>query len=187
MSPPRSRGSLVVATACAILLAGLAPALTMGCASTRPRPIAQEWFDLGNAWLEKGDWKKAGQAYSRALALDPSFAGASYNLARALTESGDYDQALRALDALAKRDPGNIRMTRPREPTPSIKRETPRLPSPPIAKCWPWTTPRPTRCTMPPSSSWLRATRRWPSPISSADRSQARRRSGLPPSRQGYR
>ena len=110
MSRPRSRGSLVVATACAILLAGLAPALISGCASTRPRPIAQEWFDLGNAWLEKGDWKKAGQAYSRALALDPSFAGASYNLARALTESGDYDQALRALDALAKRDPKNIKI-----------------------------------------------------------------------------
>jgi tetratricopeptide (TPR) repeat protein len=100
----------VVATACAIVLAGLAPALIMGCASTRPRAIAQEWFDLGNAWLEKGDWKQAGRAYSRALALDPSFAGASYNLARALTEAGDYDKALQALDALAKRDPKNIKI-----------------------------------------------------------------------------
>jgi tetratricopeptide (TPR) repeat protein len=90
-----------------------APALVIlllaSCAST-PNPMAREWYDLGVAWQEKGDWKKAGEAYSRALALDPTLAAASYNLARALTESGDYAGALRVLDELAKQDPGNVRV-----------------------------------------------------------------------------
>ncbi len=99
----------------AILAVALATALALGallssCASAGPSPAAQEWYDLGNAWLDKGDWKRAGQAYSRALALEPSFAGASFNLARALAEAGDYDGSLSALGALAKRDPGNVRI-----------------------------------------------------------------------------
>ena len=93
----------------ACLALGLAGPLA-SCASTARRPAAQEWFDLGNAWLEKGDWKRAGEAYSRALALDPAYAGASFNLARAFTESGDYDRALQTLDALEKLDPGNVKI-----------------------------------------------------------------------------
>jgi tetratricopeptide (TPR) repeat protein len=91
-------------------------ALTLGLASCATRPsaaaaaVAREWYELGNSWLDRSEWKKAGQAYSRALALDPSLAGASFNLARALTEAGDYAPALAILDALAKRDPGNVRV-----------------------------------------------------------------------------
>lgn len=100
---------LVGAALAACLALGLAGPLA-SCASTAPSPIAREWFDLGNAWLEKGDWKRAGQAFSRALALDPNYAGASYNLTRAFIESGDYDRALQALDTLEKRDPGNVKI-----------------------------------------------------------------------------
>ena len=82
----------------------------VSCATTRQADLARQWYELGNSWLDKGDWKRAGQAYSRALALDPYFSGASYNLARALTESGDYDRALKALDELAKSDPGNVKI-----------------------------------------------------------------------------
>lgn len=103
----RSRSGLGLA---ALLVCVVLAAFLSACASTGPSPVAREWFDLGNAWLEKGDWKRAGQAYSRALALDPSFSGASYNLARALTESGDYDRALKALDDLEKSDPGNVKI-----------------------------------------------------------------------------
>ena len=84
--------------------------LVAACASTSPSPAAQEWYDLGNAWLDKGEWKRAGEAYSRALALEPSLAGASFNLARALTEAGDYKGSLGILEAIAKRDPGNVRV-----------------------------------------------------------------------------
>ena len=84
--------------------------LVAACASTTPSPAAQEWYDLGNAWLDKGEWKRAGEAYSRAIALEPSLAGASFNLARALTEAGDYKGSLAILESLAKRDPGNVRV-----------------------------------------------------------------------------
>jgi tetratricopeptide (TPR) repeat protein len=95
-----------------LLAAAALAALLSACASTSraPSPIAQEWYELGNAWLDKSEWKRAGQAYSRALALEPSFAGASFNLARALAEAGDYEASLHALDSLAKRDPGNVRV-----------------------------------------------------------------------------
>jgi tetratricopeptide (TPR) repeat protein len=74
-----------------VLAAALACGLAAACAATPSRAtvaIAREWYELGNAWLS----------------------GASFNLARALTESGDYAPALRFLDSLAARDPGNVRV-----------------------------------------------------------------------------
>ena len=98
------------AVALALLLAAICGSLVAACASTQRADVARNWYELGNAWLDKGDWKRAGEAYSKALALEPSLVGASFNLARALTESGDYAGALRALAELAKRDPGNVRI-----------------------------------------------------------------------------
>lgn len=81
------------------------------CASNPARrEVALAWYELGNAWFDKSEWKKAGEAYSRALALDRSLSAASYNFARALAEAGDYPAALDILDDLAKRDPGNVRV-----------------------------------------------------------------------------
>ena len=94
----------IIATALAAVLGAL-----VGCASA-PSSLAREWYELGVSWQEKGDWKRAGEAYSKALALDPSLAAASYNLARALAESGDYKGALATLDDLAGKDPGNARV-----------------------------------------------------------------------------
>jgi tetratricopeptide (TPR) repeat protein len=93
----------------ALALAFAAAVLLGSCASSQSATVSREWYDIGNAWFDKGDWKRAGQAYSRAIALDPSFAGASYNLARALVEAADYDGAIKVLDALLKRDPKNLR------------------------------------------------------------------------------
>jgi tetratricopeptide (TPR) repeat protein len=101
MASPRAAWALfaLVLTLCAA-----------GCATTPKRDIAEQWYDIGNSWLDKGEWKKAGEAYSKALAIDPSFAGASLNFARALAEAGDYDGSLGVLDTLIKRDPGNVRV-----------------------------------------------------------------------------
>jgi tetratricopeptide (TPR) repeat protein len=84
--------------------------LAMSSCATVPSPLATEWYDLGNAWLDKGDFKRAGEAYRRALGFDPSLAGASYNWARALAEAGDYAGSLGILDKLAKSDPENSRI-----------------------------------------------------------------------------
>jgi len=93
-----------------VLAAAFMIALASGCATLPPSELAKEWYAIGNAWLDKSEWKKAGEAYSKALALDPSFAGASFNLARALAEAGDFDESLRVLAELEKRDPGNVRI-----------------------------------------------------------------------------
>lgn len=93
---------------CAALV--LALVLALGACATAPSPLAAEWYDLGNAWLDKGDYKRAGEAYRRALGFDPSLAGASYNWARALAEAGDYAGSLEILDKLAKSDPENARI-----------------------------------------------------------------------------
>jgi tetratricopeptide (TPR) repeat protein len=105
----RPRGAILAARVGAFAFLAIA-LLATACASTAPSPLAQEWYDLGNAWLDKGDWKKAGQAYSRALALQPSLVSASFNMARALAESGVYKASMGILDAIAKRDPGNVRV-----------------------------------------------------------------------------
>jgi tetratricopeptide (TPR) repeat protein len=105
-----SKGRFPGALLAACFLALAVAAFSAGCATAPSRPLAREWYELGNSWLDKKEWKKAGEAYSRALALDPSLVGASFNLARALAEAGDYEGSLRALDGLAKRDPKNVRV-----------------------------------------------------------------------------
>ncbi len=55
-------------------------------------------------------WDKAGAAYEKALAYDPSLVAASYNLARALTEAGAYPRALEVLERLRSEDPDNVRL-----------------------------------------------------------------------------
>jgi tetratricopeptide (TPR) repeat protein len=108
-----SPGKAIAArAAAAVSLAALALSLALaaaGCAS-KPPALAQEWYDIGNVWLDKKDWKKASSAYERALELDAKFPGASFNLARALAEQGDYEGALKCLDALVKQDPDNVRV-----------------------------------------------------------------------------
>jgi len=95
------------------ILAALILALALSsCQSGAPlrREVALEWYELGNAWFDKSDWKKAGTAYSRAIALDPSLSAASYNHARALAEAGDYPAAISILEKLDEQDPGNVRI-----------------------------------------------------------------------------
>jgi tetratricopeptide (TPR) repeat protein len=67
--------------------------------------LARDFYNLGNAYFDQGDYVKAGEMYTRALELDPSLAQGEYNWARALIESGEYDEALALLDRLLTQDP----------------------------------------------------------------------------------
>ncbi|MBN1243568.1 MAG: tetratricopeptide repeat protein [Spirochaetales bacterium] len=101
--PARFRAGLLLA-----LLASWAPLQLASCASAPERRLlAAEWFTLGNARFEKKEWTEAAAAYGRALALDSSLAGARFNLARALAESGRPVEALGALESLLESEPGN--------------------------------------------------------------------------------
>ncbi|MGO8694121.1 MAG: tetratricopeptide repeat protein [Rectinemataceae bacterium] len=108
---PRPKRARAASLALFALLASLlASALFSGCATTARSELSAQWYELGNAWLDKGDWKRAGQAYSHALLLEPGLSAASFNMARALAEAGDYRAALRMLDKLALADPKNVRI-----------------------------------------------------------------------------
>jgi len=110
MRPERSRARPRRPAAAAWLVALLLGMAVSSCASAPQHDLAVQWYELGNSWLDKGDWKHAGEAYSHALALDSSLGAASFNMARALTEAGDYDEALSILDRLKVRDPKNVRV-----------------------------------------------------------------------------
>jgi tetratricopeptide (TPR) repeat protein len=97
------QGSLFCLAACLVI------SLFSACATTPTARLAQEWYDIGNAWYDQGKWEKAGTAYSRAIALDPGLSAASYNLSRALAESGNYTGALAAIDAVLASDRLNVK------------------------------------------------------------------------------
>lgn len=87
-------------------------ALLGGCAgapSAQASRLAAEWYEIGNGWYDQGKWAKAGEAYSKAMSLDHGLRAASYNLSRALAESGDYEGALRAANEVLAKDPQNVR------------------------------------------------------------------------------
>lgn len=85
-----------------VLVAGLS-----SCATDQSRRQAAAWTDIGNAWSELGRWDKAGDAWSRAVAIDPGQAVAGYNLVRALAEAGKYDDAIATADRYLSSDPDN--------------------------------------------------------------------------------
>jgi len=93
--------ALVVALAVAVIT-GLS-----SCATDQSLRQAAAWTDIGNAWSELGRWDKAGDAWSRAVAIDPGQAVAGYNLVRALTEAGNYDKAIATADRYLASDPDN--------------------------------------------------------------------------------
>ncbi|MBU0937084.1 MAG: tetratricopeptide repeat protein [Spirochaetes bacterium] len=69
--------------------------------------LAQSYTELGQVFSDNNQWDKAGEAWSRALELEPRQQLAAYNLIRAFTESGHYDKALAQAERLLEQDPEN--------------------------------------------------------------------------------
>ena len=65
------------------------------------------WIGLGNAYYDAGRFPEAIDTYRKALALDPSQAGARVDLATSLFQSEMGEQALAELDTVLARDPYN--------------------------------------------------------------------------------
>lgn len=89
--------------------------LVGGCASTKEREeLAQEYYNLGNAFFELRDYEQSYRYYRRAIALSESIPAAGYNLARLHMEREEHAQALAVLDEILDSDPENtlVRETR---------------------------------------------------------------------------
>lgn len=98
---------MILRTGRSLLLAVFATLLSVSCVSQQSRAQAVSWTELGNAWAELERWDKAGEAWSRAMGLDPGQLVASYNLARALAEAGKYDESIAKSDEFLAFDPEN--------------------------------------------------------------------------------
>lgn len=79
-----------------------------GCMSTVTRSeLAEEYFNLGNAYFESGELERSYEAYQRALAITDDLPAAGYNLARLHIDRGELGDALAVLDQLLEKDPEN--------------------------------------------------------------------------------
>jgi tetratricopeptide (TPR) repeat protein len=83
--------------------------LAVGCAtSPRRTALAEEYYNLGNAYLSAGQWDRAVDFFTRAVETDPELLAAHSNLSLALIRSGRTEEALEVLAPLLRRDPENI-------------------------------------------------------------------------------
>jgi len=63
--------------------------------------------DLGNKYLEEGQWEKAISEFQQALALDPLNLAARQGIALAFYKNGEWKKAIEAYSYLQERDPEN--------------------------------------------------------------------------------
>lgn len=96
---------------CAIIVIGLSVITLIGafsgCSTVRYEELAQEYFNLGNAYYEAGDYDRSYQYYTRALQYTDEFPAAGFNLARLHIEREEPDAALEIVDILLTEDPAN--------------------------------------------------------------------------------
>ncbi|MBN2435358.1 MAG: tetratricopeptide repeat protein [Spirochaetes bacterium] len=80
----------------------------VACSSV-PEDIATEYYNIGNAYFDVGEYEKAIEYYSKAYSDDHLYKNRiRFNLAVAYTESGRVSQALTLFDLLLEQDPGNL-------------------------------------------------------------------------------
>ena len=75
-----------------LLALALASVLIVGC-SRDPNVRKQKYFESGQRYFAKGQFKEAAIQYSNALQVDPQFVRAHYELAQCYLRTGEYARA----------------------------------------------------------------------------------------------
>ena len=95
----------------AVLLSIVCVLALGGCVtSSRDRQVASDYYDLGNAYVDLGQYDKAIAEFQAALTLDPAFVKADYNLALAYVHAKRTDDAIAILKRLQAADPQNTQL-----------------------------------------------------------------------------
>ena len=93
------------------LVCVLALAVTVGasgCQTVVQRGLAEEYYNIGNAFFELEDYDSAIANYRRALELDPKLTRADYNLAFAYLRLNRINDAIELLEELIASDRDNL-------------------------------------------------------------------------------
>ncbi len=82
--------------------------LVTGCVTSQSgKQIASDYYNIGNAFFDLGQFDKAIQYYQDALRVDPSMVKADYNLALTLIRLKRSEEAVTILKRLLMSDPKN--------------------------------------------------------------------------------
>jgi Flp pilus assembly protein TadD len=82
-----------------------------GCVSKpERRALAEEYYNLGNAYLENGDFGRAVELFTRAAETDPELLQAHHNLSLALLRAGRGTEAIENLRRVLEEDPDNTEL-----------------------------------------------------------------------------
>lgn len=82
--------------------------IVSGCLTdTRSRGVAADYYNIGNAYADLGQYDKAAAAFENALRLDASLVKADFNLALAYGKMKRYEDAAAVLKRLLLNDPQN--------------------------------------------------------------------------------
>ena len=84
--------------------------LLTGCVTGARGGVASDYYNIGNAYEELGQYAKAIQYYQDALRADPSLVKADFNLAIALARLKRTDEAAAVLKRLMLNDPQNTQL-----------------------------------------------------------------------------
>jgi tetratricopeptide (TPR) repeat protein len=74
-----------------------------------PNVKKQKFLESGKQYLEQGKTKEATLQFASALQLDPRFTEAHYQMARAFTMTGRFNDAYRELNIVVNQDPNHLR------------------------------------------------------------------------------
>ena len=69
--------------------------------------VAPIYYNLGNAYMELGDYEKASEAFTQAIALDETLSKATFNLAKVYIEQKNYEEAVILLEGFLEDEPEN--------------------------------------------------------------------------------
>jgi tetratricopeptide (TPR) repeat protein len=81
-----------------------------GCAGTPTAGGASDYYDIGNAYVELGQYDKAIDSFQKALRIDPSLVKADFNLALAYAHQKRTADGEAILQRLLKGDPENTQL-----------------------------------------------------------------------------